>query len=208
MVCVTNAVYVNSKNLSLGWPELRELSVAMIEVQLESRKGRFWLGELPDWTFDVAEVHETRLAAPSPRLDGERSVAMELLIYQGPRISYGGLGAVFQPNATGTLMARICTSADAGAIEQGTLTGQMDMVHRGFLEEYVSGVFKGVAQADTAQILGAGTLCICRAVHGELGSSQAIFNLLGRIVARLLCITNGTLSLETLIELLRGKLAQ
>jgi len=178
-----------------------------IEVESGPRKARFWLGELPDWTFDVAEVHETPVEASSPRLDGVRSAAVELLIYQGPRISYGGLGAVFQPSATGTLITQVCTSADVGAIEQGALTGRMDTAHRGFLQEYVAGVLNGLTHVDTAQVLGAGTLCICRAVHGESGSSQAIFNLLGRIVVRLLCITTSIPSSETWIELLQGKLA-
>ena len=178
----------------------------MIEVRSGPRIARFWLGEMPDWAFDVAEVRETQVEAPGPYLDGDHFAAVELLIHQGPRISYGGLGAVFQPSATGTLVARVCTSAEAGAIEQGALTGRMDTAHRGFLQEYVTGVLDGLTLVDTAQALGAGTLSFCRAVHGEVGSSQAIFNLTGRIVVRLLCITNSTLSSDTLIELLQGKL--
>lgn len=181
----------------------------MVEVESGSgsRKARFWLGEMPDWTFDVAEVRETQVAALGSRLDRERSAAAEILICHGPRVSYGGLGAVFQPSATGALMTQVCTSADAGSIEQGALPFRMDTARRGFLQEYVRGVLDGVTLADTAQVLGSGTLRFCRAVHGESGSSQVVFNLLARIVVQLLCITNGTPSPETLIELLQGKLA-
>jgi hypothetical protein len=76
------------------------------------------------------------------------------------------------------------------------------------LPEYSNGVFDGILNTVTAQLLGSGTVHISGAAHGAVGSSPWIFEVLSHISVKLLTLTKKDVSDEQIIKLIREELRQ
>jgi hypothetical protein len=178
----------------------------MLELEWGLNRARIWLGSLPEWRYQVATEREHHFAAPNTRDSHTKCAAIELLIPAGARSHYGGLGANFAPERNGDLEVRICASQESPQALKGSLADRLDKPYIGLATEYIEGVLKGIVDVGAPQLLGAGRLRICCGVYGVIGSSEWLFQLLGRIVTKLLALDDQHLAKETLIDLLQAEL--
>ena len=121
---------------------------------------------------------------------------------------YGALGATFTPEQRADLRIQILVSDNDGPLLRDTLALKSEVAHIGFPQEYtkgvIDGVMTGVRKAEYAQMLGAGTLSFCRAIHGEVGSSKKVFEMISRTVVYLLTLDVSSLSDDELLDVLRS----
>jgi len=95
---------------------------------------------------------------------------------------------------------------EAENILQDTLPGnKLDTVIIGLLPEYANGIFDGILNTVTAQLLGCGTLSISGAAHGAVGSSPWMFKVLSRISVKMLTLEKKDVSEERLVKLIRAE---
>ena len=171
-------------------------------------KARIWLDELPDWHYKGTEIIERQLESTVSNRPVNKSSAIELFVPIGGRFYYGALAVTFVPAVAGPLVIQVPV-LDSEDILQDTLPGsKLDTVIIGLLPEYSNGVFDGILNTVTAQLLGSGTVYISGAAHGAVGSSPWIFEVLSRISVKLLTLAKKDVSDEQLIKLIREELRQ
>jgi hypothetical protein len=171
-------------------------------------KARIWLDELPDWYYEGTEIIERQRESAASNQPINKSSAIELFVPIGGRFYYGALAVTFVPVAAGPLVIQVPV-LDSEDILQNALPGsKLDTVNIGLLPEYSNGVFDGILNTVTAQLLGSGTVYISGAAHGAVGSSPWIFEVLSRISVRLLTLEKKEVSDEQLIMLMREELRQ
>lgn len=160
----------------------------MIVLQWGARKARLWLGELPTWEYNIAEVVE-RIREASSGAPLLHCTAIELLILIGGRAYYGGVAVTYTPTQRGKLEVEVPVSTNDGIPFEGSLAGvKAEEPFKGLPREYVPGLFEGLMEASQTPSLGSGTLRVCGAVHGRVGSSNWMFSMLGRIIVKLLTL--------------------
>jgi hypothetical protein len=164
-----------------------------------------WLNEMPDWTYEVLNVHKRRLSTTKRHVETVQRVAIEM-IRPGPKAHYGALGAVFVPDDTQQLCVEVCVTNDQGDIVADSLAGRIETVRKGFPEEYVIGFLDGMMQYEPLQTLGGGTLSFRHALHGEIGSSIWFFQVIGRVIINLLTHQLSSLSDEDLKEIIQSSM--
>lgn len=177
----------------------------MRTLRWQGRQARIWLGPLPDWTYEIAEVIERQQEGIGSGLVPRSSAAVELMLPRGARVEYGGLGAVFTPEETHRLVVQVLTSKGAGKPYGEALAYRVDTVSMGLPDEYREGIFDGVQQTDDTRLLGSGTLRFGCAVHGEVGSSRSFFRRLSRLVVQLLLLGKNEAGEEQLMRILQWK---
>jgi hypothetical protein len=167
-------------------------------------RARVWLGELPEWCggYTPTTIAGRQFAAGVSSVTRERRAAVECLV-AGPRASYGALGATFVPDTAGALILQIPYSDGIGDLLTGSLAERIDTVHVGLASEYVSAFLESTLLPDAALMLGSGTLRYSCAAHGEVGSSEMFFEVLGRVVMRLLSLQDMSTSEADLVLLLQ-----
>ena len=171
-------------------------------------KARIWSGELPDWKYESVEMVEREQVAKEGEGTEVSCAAVELFLPVGPRAYYGGLGAILLPEATGKLRVRVAVSSDKGQRFEEALTGKLDTVYKGLPREYGQGILEGVMQFNEMQTLGSGTLSFSSAAYGEIGSSVRFFQLISRVVIRMLKGGTPISSEEDVKKLLRLEIKQ
>lgn len=156
----------------------------MIEASLgRHARARLWTdGELPPLTGWAAV--RRRLPA-DPRAAGEhRSLAVEVVIPRGGMISYGLLGATYEPVAGDSLDVAVLPG-DWLPFERA-LAGPPEEVVTGLTTDYAEAVMDGaVAAAGTVTAVPGGSLIFDRAAHGAIGSSVALFRQLAAGITRM-----------------------
>ncbi len=178
----------------------------MIELHWMLSKARIWLGELPDWNYEEDILIQRVQGIAKMNVSDVQYAAVELYLPRGGRALYGGLGATFEPKSDGLFCVQVVPSLENGVLYAEALaSSRMDSVHKGLPNQYVEGIFAGVAQADGHQCLGSGILRFAWATHGEIGSSLWIFQKLSRIIVRLMCLEKENISQETLLALIQEK---
>ena len=112
-----------------------------------------------------------------------QQVAVEWLIPMGPRTMYGLLGAELQSKPKETLRLEVYSTSPEGESYVDTIASKISEDARISLpKEYVASVLKGASEACGNPSDLSGTLQFNCAVHGLVGSSEAIFKDLARIV--------------------------
>ena len=178
----------------------------MIVLQWGVRKARLWLGELPTWEYDIAEVVERTREAPSGVTSLHRT-AIELLIPIGGRAYYGGVAVIYTPTQQGKLVVQVPVSTNDGIPFEESLAGmKAEEPFKGLPREYVPGLFEGLMEASQTPSLGSGTLRVCGAVHGRVGSSNWMFSMLGRIIVKMLTLETIALSDLAFIQLIQEEI--
>ena len=178
----------------------------MIELYWGARKARLWLGELPTWEYDIAEVVERTREAPSgaPSL---YCTAIELWMLIGARAYYGGVAVTYTATQQGKLVVQIPVSTNDGIPFEESLAGmKAEEPFKGLPREYVPGLFEGLIEVSQTPSLGSGTLRVCGAVHGRVGSSNWMFRMLGRIIVKLLALETIALSELEFIQLIQEEI--
>ncbi len=175
----------------------------MISLKWGLSKAGIWLDELPDWRYQGTETIERQLDNTSSHQPANTSSAIELFAPIGGRFYYGALAVTFVPTIGGPLVIQ-APILEAEVRLQDTLVGnKLDTVSIGLFPEYAKGIFDGILNIDTAQLLGSGTLSISGAAHGVIGSSPWMFKLLSRISVKLLTLDKNDVSDEQLIKLIQ-----
>jgi hypothetical protein len=180
----------------------------MRELAWKQNKARIWLEDLPDWSYKAIQMVEWNLPTSNSNVPDRRvhGAAVEMMVHSGPMAIYGALGAIFTPEQRTDLRIQILVSDNNGPRLRDTLALKGEVAHIGFPQEYIAGVIDGVMtgvrKAKYAQMLGTGTLSFCHAIHGEVGSSKKVFEMLSWIVVRLLSLNTPTLSDDELLNLL------
>ena len=172
------------------------------------RKARIWLDEVPDWMYQPSEVITRSSDVSRSGRSAIRECAIELFVPTGAMAYYGALGATFTPQNKGVFTVRIPISKDGGKLLKTALAGKMDEVHIGLPEEYVEGILENFLRVDTVQQLGAGTLLVCEAAYGNIGSSVWFFGVLSRTLSKLFLLEDVSLPDEAFIELIRSELSR
>ena len=175
-------------------------------LQWGARKARLWLGELPTWEYNIAEVVERTREAPSgaPSL---HCTAIELWMLIGARAYYGGVAVTYTPTQQGKLVVQVPVSPNDGVPFEESLAGmKVEEPFKGLPREYVPGLFEGLMEASQTLSLGSGTLRVCGAVHGRVGSSNWMFSMLGRIIVKMLTLETIALSDLAFIQLIQEEI--
>ena len=154
------------------------------------RGARIWLGELPDWGYEPAEMVERRHQAPAISGSEVRQAAIEFLVPAGGRFHYGGVEAIFTPAETGQLVLQVPASTNDSRLIGESVAGKLDTVYVGLPRAYAAGVLEGMTEAIGSRPLGAGTARIVGAIYGAVGSSAWFFGVLGSCVVRLLSLAH------------------
>lgn len=183
----------------------------MLSLQWYYSKARIWVDELPNWHYKETEIIERQIDATMPNKLIHESSAIELFVPIGARFYNGALAITFVPAATGPLViqAPISGSEDTLGTEnilQDTVTSnKLDTLLIGLLPSYANGIFDGILNTATAQLLGSGTLYISGAAYGAVGSSFWMFKVLSRIAVKLLTLEPKDMSDEQLIKLIQAE---
>jgi hypothetical protein len=148
-------------------------------------EARVWTGELPDYAVMNGEASPLFTASASEEVPA-RSVAVEWLIPLGPRSLYGLLGAKLCLHENACLIEIIEEKPTRGVAETiASRVSESSLV--GMLPEYAAAVKRGAELALAGRsTLPACRITFCAAVVGEVGSCEAIFENLARVVLQLL----------------------
>jgi hypothetical protein len=162
----------------------------VIEYAFGTSKTRVWWGELPDWGYEI--TGSVRLEMEIPNLVTSkgreiRSGAIELFLLNGARIHYGGLGATFSPQETGSLVAEIAMSSIQGQPWVGSLAARTASIYKGLpYFDYVVGICDAILNLKNKHLLGPGKLRFSWATYDLIESSPWIFYVLCESVVGLL----------------------
>lgn len=151
------------------------------------RLARFWLGELPDATYECTQKVTHTLSAGGPRPDKTLNLAAaEVLVHVGGRMLYGLLGGRWQPESDSQLSVEVLVSTSNERLFPDSLAGGTDEVRVGLPSEYIEGVLDGIDLAKgELNFVAAGKLSIDHAAHGAIGSSNAIYKHLAAALVKL-----------------------
>lgn len=179
----------------------------MRELNWKLSKARIWLDELPAYEYQAMDTMEQGKEV-SAITTTNQACAIELFHPVGARAYYGALGATFLAQGTDRFVVQVPISEDNGRLLDTSLAGKIDEVHIGLPREYVKGVLSGFVDDEMSQQLGAGTLRVCCAAHGSIGSSTLVFRALSRVLAHLFVQERTSLTDEYLVELIRRELSR
>jgi hypothetical protein len=122
---------------------------------------------------------------------------------------YGLLGAELQPAEEGFTIKLASTSSPLAPFEDAIASKTSEDVRGGLLDEYVQAVVDGMSEAaKQRQVLPRATVTCNLAACGMVGSSEAIFNALGKVLLNLLLMPEepNEESVGSLLVMERGKL--
>jgi len=163
------------------------------------RRGRVWIGELPDVSY-------ISISAVNLNCDASRSIqeeirvgAVEVLIPTGGRYLYGLVGGTFRADVTGKFCADVGISAPDLGVWEDSLASRVDRVHKGLLQEYAPAVIRGLEQENGN--LTSGYINVNCAAHAEVGSAQVVFKYLGAALWRLFGLADAAPSKQQLVDL-------
>jgi hypothetical protein len=180
----------------------------MLSLKWGFSKARIWLDELPNWHYKGTEIVERQLDSTMLNPPLNESSAIELFVPIGGRFYYGALAMTFVPASVGPLVIQVPILESEDLLQDTLLGNKLDTVLIGLFPEYANGIFDGILNTVTAQLLGSGTLYISGAAHGAIGSSPWIFQVLSRISVKLLTLEKKNVSGEQPIKLIREELGQ
>src|SRR5262249_42340971 len=144
-------------------------------------RARIWMDELPNWHYKGTEIIERQIDTSMPNKPIHESSAIELFVPIGARFYNGALAITFVPATTGPLVIQVPTLDSEDILQDTVTSNKLDTLLIGLLPEYANGIFDGILNTATAQLLGSGTLYISGAAHGAVGSSFWMFKVLSRI---------------------------
>ena len=180
----------------------------MIRLDLPRyRKARVWVENLPSALFESERTLEHTIPASKQiSVATQRIIIVELLVPKGPRLEYGLLGAELQSELSAELRILVnIAPASSLASNDSLLPRALDEVKIGLPFPYGEAVIKGVtAVAKEMSELVTGKLHFKYAALGNVSSSAAIFELLGRTVFRLLMTGDIPVHKEQLIPFFDG----
>jgi hypothetical protein len=180
----------------------------MLSLKWGFSEARIWLDELPNWHYKGTQVIERQLDSTISNQLINQSSAIELLVPVGGRFYYGALAVTFVPTTTGPLVIQVPILDSEDILQDMLPSNKLDTVLIGLLPEYANGIFDGLLDTVTVQLLGSGTLSISGAAHGAVGSSPWMFKVLSRIAVKLLTLEKKDVSDEQLIKLIREEWAK
>ena len=163
---------------------------------------RVWLGDLPAATYQASSVLARKVNVIEGVEDRCRVAAVELFRPLGARFAYGMLGGHLWGDKSRELLLEVNSSETSAGDFDGNVSRALDSVHTGLPPEFVPSVMAGL-QRGAAQVrtLSAGRLKVDCAAYGEIGSSPAIFEVLGAALIKLLSHGDEQPSESELIEL-------
>jgi hypothetical protein len=177
----------------------------MISLKWGLSEARIWLNELPSWQYKGTETIERQVDSISSNQPINTSSAIELFAPIGGRFYYGALAVTFASAITGPLVIQVPVLEAEVILQDALVENKLDTVSIGLLPEYTKGIFDGILNTDTSQLLGSGVLSISGAAHGAVGSSPWIFKLLSRIAVKLLTLEKTDMSDQQLIKLIQAE---
>ena len=143
---------------------------------------KIWIDEMPIQECNRTNIIEREYKADAQEInDGQ--IVVELKI---PRniSNYGMLGMRYQ-NDLNTAHVLINISKYDGEIYEKSISIKPDIVHKGIPEDYVNGIIRSFEKNKGNQ-LKCGRYEFNVGAHGEVGSSEKIFNILTNIVLKIL----------------------
>jgi hypothetical protein len=146
------------------------------------RRARVWIDLLPDILYPPLRIFNFDLPIETDGAARDVRGAIELLIPEGPKLSYGLLGGTFDATTTEGFKVDIWTSS-GGPIYSSGLLSNLDTAVAGLNEEYLSGVVEGLqSSSKMTNTLGTGHLVINCASHAMAYSNKRIFTRLARLL--------------------------
>jgi len=144
----------------------------------KERRARVWFDGSPENAVRMVGATQfcRRIGPTSDSKYVGRSVTVELFVPLGGRFVYGLLGceATGENNSTVDVIAQ--TASGSGLQFNDSLAGELDFVRWGLAEEYAKSVLDGATRA--ASLFSAppvNTIQFSIAAHGEIGSTESIF---------------------------------
>lgn len=157
----------------------------MRALRVGYRSARVWLGELPP-----AKYHSTEFVHAVFPAGGEEprttQAAVELLLPHGARISYGLLGCEFEAVRSTDLTIRVGVFEGVDPKPAWSLGSKLDTVKTGLRKEYALATVRGASVAGLR--FPPGVLSFVYAIHGEVGSSPALFERMENYLVELLLV--------------------
>jgi hypothetical protein len=172
--------------MSLEWPPYSKANV--------------WLGEQPILTPQLVNTLRTSVNTSRPDSAVPSRCAVEMWVGRGGRTEYGLLGASLSAGNNDRLLIEVPVSQDITDLNLSAV--QQELTYPGLLLEYAEPVMKEAVRLPATQTLGAGILRFDCGKHGIIGSSEAFFERLTRIVIHLLLQSHRMSSEQDLIALL------
>lgn len=152
------------------------------------RLARVWADELPPAIYEPGIGLKSAVHRPNHRHVARNRVALELYKMVDTRTVYGLLGAEFEAASEDELVIRVAGSQSDGVQADWSLSSHLDSVCVGLPEVYAHAVRLGAVDEARHGGFRPGVLSFRYAAHGLNGSSEAVFQWLGRAVVRLLTV--------------------
>ena len=153
----------------------------------KNRRWRIWTSYPLIEESTISSVEMLRLACEPNPMSIARYVAVEYL-QAGGMNPYGLLGGHFQPSNAREIVFYVNTSPPDGSIFAHSLAGKLDIIRQGLPHEFALSILQGASRDYLSSLLGSGALHFDCACHGEIGFSNHVFELLSRVLVRLLTI--------------------
>jgi hypothetical protein len=173
----------------------------------KSGQARIWCGELPDTGYEPVETSVHVIPANPEVQSVPRLLALEIVLYAGPRVFYGLLGGEWVPDVSSQMTVCAGISHDRGRSFSNSLAGSCDEVMVGFPSQYKMSLLSGVdiARGELGCRLACGQLLINWGSHGVVGSCNAMFRFIAAALVNLVHSPNLDPSDEELFNMLSGE---
>lgn len=167
----------------------------VMELSWSHNRARLWCGESPSWCDRddypaTKQIVSRTLGLAASAAVPALLVALEILVPRGGRAEYAALMATLKTGATGTATITVEVTDADGPAYVDSLAKRMDTVRLGLPAEYAQAIAdSAAAQIESARegaIVPGRLITFARALHGEVGSSQAIFASVARSLCQLL----------------------
>ncbi len=153
----------------------------------KERRARVWIGDHPDSDYPSQRTLSHSVTAGKKPYNQAKVGVVEVLVPLGGRFKYGLLGGILRPAPTDVLSIELNVSSPGERLFINSLAKEIDEVRVGLPEEYAEAVLSGVDVAkEQLNALAPGSLSICYAAHGAVGSSRVIFKHLATILVKIL----------------------
>lgn len=138
------------------------------------RKGRIWTNEAPELEYETIEVLRETVDVTSLKRWDEKNLIFELSL---PRNSsnYALLGLKYIPDNEKVLKVEIKVGRSDDVLLENNIAQIVDEVHVGIPEEYARAILEYTKENSKEIDVPPGTLMFDVGAHGYVGSSQAIF---------------------------------
>jgi hypothetical protein len=168
------------------------------------QKARIWIDEYPPCNLGQQIAVQRLLPAQHPSPIIRANFAIEWTAHVGPRTLYGLLGAQIVPTDVAQLKVVIHTGTPEAVYSDTIASRASEDVRIGLPNEYAAAVVAGIAAA-CAEPLNTrrGIISIEVGAHGLVGSSENIFQRMGRAFGEL-SKAEGMTSPEEIAELLKA----